>query len=293
MKENFGVIIQGPVHSYGSGGKNDNPEGFNSIETIKENLSTLKKFVPMENIVLSGWDTDETIEDLEITQYKSKDPYSFDYLNQKRQFYTIKKGFSLLHTNEKIEYFIKIRTDQSIPLIFWEWITEMEEELNKKILVSEFYNNSPYAFGDFIICSCKKKFSDFINSQNLSRLSINGSRNMVLKYLIYNSNNMANRFTKNYLINDIKFFLKFDFMFKKWSESFRNEFFSIPINIFKKIVWRGKTMEDRFEDLEEIFSFKNNQSENYTFRSIRAEYNRYWNFIKIYFKKKLKKILIS
>ena len=293
MKENFGVIIQGPVHSYGSGGKNDNPEGFNSIETIKENLSTLKKFVPMENIVLSGWDTDEKIEDLEITQYKSKDPYSFDYLNQKRQFYTIKKGFSLLHTNEKIEYFIKIRTDQSIPLIFWEWITEMEEELNEKILVSEFYNNSPYAFGDFIICSCKKKFSDFINSQNLSRLSINGSRNMVLKYLIYNSNNMANRFTKNYLINDIKFFLKFDFMFKKWSESFRNEFFSIPINIFKKIVWRGKTMEVRFEDLEEIFSFKNNQSENYTFRSIRAEYNRYWNFIKIYFKKKLKKILKS
>ena len=52
-------------------------------------------------------------------------------------------------------------------------------------------------------------------------------------------------------------------------------------------------MEDRFEDLEEIFSFKNNQSENYTFRSIRAEYNRYWNFIKIYFKKKLKKILKS
>ena len=100
MKENFGVIIQGPVHSYGSGGKNDNPEGFNSIETIKENLSTLKKFVPMENIVLSGWDTDETIEDLEITQYKSKDPYSFDYLNQKRQFYTIKKGFSLLKINK-------------------------------------------------------------------------------------------------------------------------------------------------------------------------------------------------
>ena len=293
MKENFGVIIQGPVHSYGSGGKNDNPEGFNSIETIKENLSTLKKFVPMENIVLSGWDTDETIEDLEITQYKSKDPYSFDYLNQKRQFYTIKKGFSLLHTNEKIEYFIKIRTDQSIPLIFWEWITEIEEELNEKILVSEFYNNSPYAFGDFVICSSRKKFLDFINSQSLFRLSINGSRNMVLKYLKITTNNMANRFTKNYLINDIKFFLKFDFMFKKWSDSFRNEFFSIPINIFKKIVWRGKTMEDRFEDLEEIFSFKNNQSENYTFRSIRAEYNRYWNFIKIYFKKKLKKILKS
>ena len=34
MKMNFGVIIQGPIVSFGSGGKNDNPEGFDSKKTL-------------------------------------------------------------------------------------------------------------------------------------------------------------------------------------------------------------------------------------------------------------------
>ena len=291
MKKNFGVIIQGPLVSFGSGGRNDNPEGFNSVKTIKENLSIIKKFIPEENIILSGWDTDIDIEDLSISQHKSKDQYRFDYLNQKRQFYTINEGLSVLSSNKNIDYFIKIRTDQLLPFIFWEWITEIEEELDKKVLVSEFYNNSPYAFGDFVICSSRKKFLDFINSQSLFRLSINGSRNMVLKYLKFNSHYLASNFSKLFFMNDIKYFLKFDYLYQKWSSSFRSEFFSIPLYIFKEILWRGKTMEDRFEDLEQIFSFQSTITEDHTFKSLIAEYNRYWNFTKTYFKKKLKKLL--
>ena len=36
MNKKFGVIIQGPIISYGSGGRNDNPEGFDSTDTIKK-----------------------------------------------------------------------------------------------------------------------------------------------------------------------------------------------------------------------------------------------------------------
>ena len=58
-------------------------------KNYKRKFINNKKFVPEENIILSGWDTDIEIEDLSISQHKSKDHYSFDYLNQKRQFHTI------------------------------------------------------------------------------------------------------------------------------------------------------------------------------------------------------------
>ena len=38
MHTKFGVIIQGPIISYRSGGRNDNPEGFDSTDTIKKNI---------------------------------------------------------------------------------------------------------------------------------------------------------------------------------------------------------------------------------------------------------------
>ena len=44
MEKKFGVIIQGPVFSYGSGGRNDNPEGFDSTDTIKKNIEIIPLF---------------------------------------------------------------------------------------------------------------------------------------------------------------------------------------------------------------------------------------------------------
>ena len=109
MNKKFGVIIQGPIISYGSGGRNDNPEGFDSTDTIKENIDRISKHIPINNIVFSGWSTDSGINVENIKKIFSKDPYSFDYLNQKRQFYTIKKGFDYLSCDNEIQYFIKIR----------------------------------------------------------------------------------------------------------------------------------------------------------------------------------------
>jgi len=102
MNKNFGVIIQGPLISFGSGGRNDNPEGFNSTNTIKQNIKIISKYIPLENIVFSGWNTDYEMESLNITKIFSKYPFKFDYLNQKRQFYTIKKGFEYLSRNSEI-----------------------------------------------------------------------------------------------------------------------------------------------------------------------------------------------
>ena len=291
MKTNFAVIIQGPIFSYGSGGKNDNPEGFNSVETIKENLKIIENYIPLKNVIFSGWDSDIKIDKLKITQHRSKDLFTLDYLNQKRQFYTIKEGFTALSNNKEIDYFIKIRTDQLFPHSFWKWLIEKDQDLNKKILVSEFYNNSPYAIGDFVISSSKSNFLNFIKSQSFKRRSINGSRNMALKHLVFKSHNLATDFSNNFFINDIKFVLKSDYIFDEWSKSFKDEFFTIPLDIFKQILWRGVSMEERFDDIDQIFSFDKTTYEKHTFKYFKADYNRYWSFIKTYFKKKLKKVL--
>ena len=156
MNKKFGVIIQGPIISYGSGGRNDNPEGFDSTDTIKENIDRISKHIPINNIVFSGWSADCGIDIENIHKIFSKDPYKFDYLNQKRQFYTIKKGFDYLSRNSEIQYYVKIRTDQLIPNNFWEWIPTNYQKLENQVLVSEFYNNSPFSIGDFVFCSSQK-----------------------------------------------------------------------------------------------------------------------------------------
>ena len=293
MNEKFGVIIQGPIISYGSGGRNDNPEGFDSTDTIKKNIDIISQHIPTNNIVFSGWSTDSEIKTINIPTVFSKDPYGFDYLNQKRQFYTIKKGFDYLSNNNEIQYYVKIRTDQLIPNNFWEWITTSYQKLDNQILVSEFYNNSPFTVGDFVFSTSKKNFSNFINSQVLNRHSINGSRNMVFKYLSFDPKNMEFKISRNYLLNDLRLVVKFDQVHNYWNEFKHSFFFSIPLEIYKDIEWRGLSMNTRFENLQQTFTFKATYSEKHTFKSFKTEYGRYISYTKIYFRKKLKKLLFK
>ena len=291
MHTKFGVIIQGPIISYGSGGRNDNPEGFDSTDTIKKNIEIISKHIPINNIVFSGWSTDCEMDIENIHKIFSTDPYNFDYLNQKRQFYTIKKGFDYLSREDEIQYFVKIRTDQLIPNNFWEWITTSYQKLENKVLVSEFYNNSPFSIGDFVFCSSRNNFSDFINSQESNRLSINGSRNMVFKYLSNNHINKEFQISRNYFLNDLRLVVKFDQIFRSWNKSKNSSFFSIPLEIYQDIEWRGLSMNTRFENLQQIFTFKANYSEKHTFKSFKTEYGRYINYIKRHLRKEIKKLI--
>lgn len=292
MNKKFGVIIQGPIISYGSGGRNDNPEGFDSTDTIKKNIDIISKHIPINNIVFSGWSTDSGIDIENIHKIFSKDPYNFDYLNQKRQFYTIKKGFDYLSRNSEIQYYVKIRTDQLIPNNFWEWIPTNYQKLENQVLVSEFYNNSPFSIGDFVFCSSRNNFRDFINSQESNRLSINGSRNMVFKYLIRNPINKEFQISRNYFLNDLRLVVKFDQIYRSWNKSKNSSFFSIPLEIYQDIEWRGLSMNTRFENLQQIFTFKATYSEKQTFKSFKTEYRRYINYIKGYIRKEIKNLII-
>ena len=86
MENKFGVIIQGPVFSYGSGGRNDCPEGFDSTDTIKKIIEIVSKYIPISNIVFSGWSSDSGINITNVNKIFSTDLFNFDYLNQKDNF---------------------------------------------------------------------------------------------------------------------------------------------------------------------------------------------------------------
>ena len=111
---------------------------------------------------------------------------------------------------------------------------------------------------------------------------------MVLKYLRSIHSDLGIKISRIYIFNDLSLFLKFDQMYKSWNSCINSSFLSIPIEIYKDILWRGLSMEKRFENLEQIFTFKASYSEKHTFKSFKTEYGRYVSFIKNYFRKKVK-----
>ena len=79
---------------------------------------------------------------------------------------------------------------------------------------------------------------------------------MALKHLVFKSHNLATDFSNNFFINDIKFVLKSDYIFDEWSKSFKDEFFTIPLDIFKQILWRGVSMEEMLVPVIKMKGFK-------------------------------------
>ena len=116
---------------------------------------------------------------------------------------------------------------------------------------------------------------------------------MVLKYLNYVTSNRKVEFSKNYLLNDFKLVLKFDQLHDIWINYITSSFFSIPLNIFKDIDWRGIRMDTRFENLDQIFIYNTVYSEKHTFMLFKTEYFRYFSFVKKYYKKEIKKLLFG
>ena len=97
--------------------------------------------------------------------------------------------------------------------------------------------------------------------------------------------------SRNYFLNDLRLVVKFDQIFRSWKNSKNSSFFSIPLEIYQDIEWRGLSMNTRFENLQQIFTFKANYSEKHTFKSLKTEYGRYINYIKGHLRKEIKKLI--
>lgn len=163
----LGVVIQGPLITYGQGPNNDK-NGFSCLGTIIKNIEAIKKLNAVA--ILTTWVPNDEKEELifnalieyDITVQKLATPEVFDPDHRYKQHYgTLKGAGSLIAKNPEITHLVKIRTDMLMPVEFWQW-TGYTSKLNEnRLYVSELKSESFYQ-GDFIYFAIKAKFINYL-----------------------------------------------------------------------------------------------------------------------------------
>ena len=160
----WGLIIQGPTISYGQG-PNVNKEGFNSIQTIFENI---KNFIPFVNkIVISTWDQSNlnlkpyTQDDGNVFLIESIGPNN-SYDNRLKQFISTYAGVNFIKNNfNGVTHVLKIRTDQLIDPSIIKWLSDIYSHSNAASDLSRYNQEDKIIFSDSII-STNFYLGDFI-----------------------------------------------------------------------------------------------------------------------------------
>lgn len=124
----FGLVIQGPVSSFGNG-PNNSKEGFATEGVIRQNVQAFTPFV--DSIVLStlensGLDDQEFLSKCKLLE--NKPVLGFDFLNQRKQFVTTSSGVKWLKENTGCTHVLKIRTDQLVPPELISWLKDFYEK---------------------------------------------------------------------------------------------------------------------------------------------------------------------
>jgi hypothetical protein len=166
--KNIGVIIQGPLVTYGQG-PNNVAAGFNTCDTILKNIHNIQK--AGFKYVVSTWkplneDEQIVLESLlkEKTSIVCNDaPTIFDPDHRHKQRVSILLGIQELDRQNDIDYFVKIRTDMLMPERFWNWVGEIGAKNEPRLHVSELMKQ-PFYMGDFIYAANRDIFIDFVNS---------------------------------------------------------------------------------------------------------------------------------
>ncbi len=258
----FGLVIQGPRFTTGNGPNNYACGGFDSLDTVKENINLFGPRV--NNIVLSTWSDSGFCRDLlgdNITLIESIKPVGFDYLNQQKQFISIFAGVNFLASNSDCTHVIKIRTDQSVPLEFIDWIEKLfDGENNPNLIVcSDLISNLPFYAGDFVFVGGINKILGFVKSvlrSDRQRVALNNSMDYTLKRLIDIDDEIANLFTSgNPLVNQCKLAYRSDEIMYAWSRAINCYVTPLSKKIFWRIVWRGRPMSQVFDENNNNFIF--------------------------------------
>lgn len=165
----LGVIIQGPLISFGQG-PNDSTGGFDTFDTIIKNSTQLngKGFY----YIVSTWSPSnvqeqhiiDALRDANVNVTHISSPKIFDPDHRYKQHYGVLRGAkALLEIEGDITHFVKIRTDMLMPEEFWEWAYTVSEKNEKKLYVSELMNR-PYYQGDFIYLAVRDIFLSYLTA---------------------------------------------------------------------------------------------------------------------------------
>lgn len=297
MNIQFGLVIQGPVTTFGSG-PNNSQAGFFTDSVIRENIEAFAPHV--KNIVISTWENCglEPKQFPEIVKIIENDSVlGFDFLNQRKQFITTQSGLEWLKANTACTHVLKIRTDQLVPAELISWLECFYENSKFKkfndqqedfVIFSEGLRSESFYAGDFIFAGTVNDLSQFCRAVlSCDRLvhPMNAS-DYVLKWL--------QSLDPKYFFKSMPFFRSFltarnsIAIQSMWNEVLTDRISFIPKRIYKKIQWRGKLMPSILESLDTAFFFNEDmplkdvsssevRSPRKTYKLMREYWQRYLN----------------
>lgn len=274
---NWGLVIQGPVVSYGQG-PNNSELGFSSISTIEKNVSNFFQYVSY--IVVSTWENSgldfKFNNNNKIVLIENKTIKDCDFDNRRKQFLTTLEGCKYLHLNTDVTHILKIRTDQLIDPTIIEWLCFFFSNTNPSnrvkrnfqedyLVFSDMLPDNLFYVGDFIIAGTKNDLISFCSaSLHFSQKNLHPSIGVdyVLKYLSLNDKSFWNYFFK---ILPLLFQIsnKRNTSPQAYWKIIKHSYLSvIPSNYFESIIWRGKLMSDVLPFLKNKFEFYDDWAKN-------------------------------
>lgn len=244
----IGVIIQGPLITFGAG-PNNTPQGFNTLATILKNIKRIEAqgFIA----IVSTW-TPKTQEELSIFESLQAAnikttvcaaPTAFDPDHRYKQRFGVMRGYEALD-RAALDYFVKIRTDMLMPDSFWNFIKSQADDDNNFLGVSHLFD-TPFYLGDFVYFAKRSVFLDFLQSMLdydgtvfHPAISFDDSFRLLHHKKLYNIQK-----TKALFLNYLQiFYFQSDFYAKLWQDFRLANINSIPKEIFSEILWRDKLM---------------------------------------------------
>jgi hypothetical protein len=317
----WGLIIQGPIVSYGQG-PNNMVSGFNSLESLETNIVN---FIPYVNtIVISTWENSSlNFKDKHYNNVfliENIQPFN-DPDNRIKQFTSTYSGAKFISLNSKVTHVLKIRTDQIIDPKIIEWLISFFNKNNNLIskdqirqenflIFSDMLKDDPFYMGDFIFAGTVNDILSFckINLQfNGRNIHPTIGKDYILKYLSKKSSLFWSIFLRRVPLllqgynNSVQNY---------WMNIVKSQMAVIPSSFFWSIKWRGKLMSDIIANTDNQFIFYEDwkviqQQKESSLKSgdlsylvlimkvikiAKYEYYKYWRTRVIFFFKYLKRI---
>jgi hypothetical protein len=312
----WGLVIQGPLVTFGQGG-NNRESGYEATVAINENIKAFSSKVT--KIIVSTWENSGFVSDEDITNVvilENALPCGSDPDNRKKQFLSTQAGIKYLALNSNVSHVLKIRTDQIVPPIIIEWLTEFfisqqptsGSKKHGKIVFSEFIKSEKFFVGDFIFAAEISDLTNFVKANVLLKNNFHPSIGVdyFLKHIFCNDqDNFKRVFVKGVpLIAQISR-IDIEVINNYWTYQLIENCSFLPRFISDEFIWRDRKMKDiNLKDFcyyeewmsirkkNEHFKLSNKKTEifdvllinSHALKSIKYEYKRYFKArLKFYF----------
>lgn len=253
----WGLIIQGPLVTFGQGGNNVE-HGYQSLETINRNIDAFKSRVC--KIVVSTWE-DSGIElglsiDRSAVVLENPQPCGNDPDNRRKQFISTQAGLRFLQNNTTVSHVLKIRTDQEVPAEIVDWLTrffnsEASKKLNcdstSKLIFSEFVQNEKFFVGDFIFAGKIRDLINFVDANVILKRNFHPC--IGIDYLLKHLSVNDRRIYENCFHRMLPLIIQvarddIEAVNQYWNRVLAGYVSFPPKTLSDEIIWRGRRMGD-------------------------------------------------